>query len=160
MALALMPGSFDPVTNGHLDIIRRASGLFERVCVVVARNSGKAPLFTVEERLEMLTEVCAPYANVTVDAFEGLLAHYAARQGAKAIVKGLRSVSDFEYELQMAHMNLRLNSEVETVFLPSGAETLALSSSIVKEIARLGGAVEGLVPDRVQQRLREKFAPT
>ena len=158
MTLALVPGSFDPVTNGHLDVIRRAAVLFERVCVVVARNSGKTPLFTLEERLEMLTEVCAPYANVTVDAFEGLLVHYAAQRDARVIVKGLRFVSDFEYELQMAHMNRRQNSAVETVFLPTGTEFSGLSSSIVKEIARLGGAVEGLVPESVQQHLRKKYA--
>lgn len=158
MSLALVPGSFDPVTNGHLDIIRRTSSLFERVCVVVATNSRKAPLFTVEERLDMLSEVCAPYANVTVDVCEGLLVHFAARCGAQVIVKGLRFVSDFENELQMARLNLTQNSAVETVFLPTGVEFSALSSSIVKEIARLGGAVEGLVPDSVQRHLRKKYA--
>ncbi|CEK14667.1 Phosphopantetheine adenylyltransferase [Chthonomonas calidirosea] len=157
MTLALVPGSFDPVTNGHLDIIQRAVELFDEVRVVVARNSSKTPLFTVEERLEMLREVCAPLARVSVDSFEGLLVNYALECGATVIVKGLRFVSDFEYELQMALMNRRLNSAIETVFLPTSAPYSDLSSSIVKEIARLGGSVEGLVPEIVQQRLREKY---
>ena len=160
MTCALVPGSFDPVTNGHLDVIARAATMFPSVRVVVARNSGKAPLFTVEERLAMLTEVCAPYTNVTVDSFEGLLVHYAAAHGATVIIKGLRFVSDFEYELQMALMNRRQNSSVETVFLMTGAEYSGLSSSIVKEIARLGGTVEGLVPNIVRQNLTAKFAHT
>ena len=158
MTCALVPGSFDPVTNGHLDIIARATGMFSAVRVVVARNSGKTPLFTVEERVAMLTEVCAPFANVTVDTFEGLLVHYAAAHNAAVIVKGLRCVSDFDFEMQMALMNRRLNSAVDTVFLMTGAEHSGLSSSIVKEIARLGGAVEGLVPNIVRQALSAKFA--
>jgi pantetheine-phosphate adenylyltransferase len=158
MTLALVPGSFDPVTNGHLDIIQRAVELFDEVRVVVARNSSKTPLFTVEERLEMLREVCTPLPRVTVDSFEGLLVNYALKCGATVIVKGLRFVSDFEYELQMALMNRRLNNAIETVFLPTGAPYSDLSSSIVKEIARLGGSVEGLVPEIVQQRLREKYS--
>lgn len=157
MTVALVPGSFDPVTNGHLDIVKRAASMFATVRVVVANNSAKKPLFTLEERLEMLRELCLPFANVTVDSFEGLLVRYAEAQGATVIVKGLRFVSDFEYELQMALMNLRQNSDVQTVFLPTGPEYSDLSSSIVKEIARLGGAVEGLVPNIVQQRLRAKF---
>lgn len=155
-----MPGSFDPVTNGHLDIIRRAAGLFQEVRVVVAVNSGKAPLFSCEERVEMLRQICAPIANVNVEAFEGLLVRYAAEQDATVIVKGLRFVSDFEYELQMALMNRRQNGTIETIFLPTSAEYSDLSSSIIKEIVRLGGAVEGLVPDIVQQRLRQKFTAT
>lgn len=157
MARALVPGSFDPVTNGHLDIIVRAAGMFEEVLVAVSRNSTKTPLFTIDERLEMLREVCAPYSNVTVMALEGLLVQFALDHGASVIVKGLRAVSDFEYELQMALMNRRLTGAVETVFLMTGAEYSYLSSSIVKEIARLGGAVEGLVPDSVQQRLQQKY---
>ena|SRR5579871_2037791 len=160
MTCALIPGSFDPVTNGHLDIIARATGMFSAVRVVVARNSTKTPLFTIEERMGMLTEVCAPYTNVTVDTFDGLLVNYAAAHGATVIVKGLRFVSDFEYEMQMALMNRHLNSAVETVFLITGAEYSGLSSSIVKEIARLGGAVEGLVPNIVRQALCAKFALT
>jgi len=158
MARALAPGSFDPVTNGHLDIIVRAAGMFDSVLVAVARNYSKTPLFTLEERLEMLKEVCAPYPNVTVDAFEGLLVNYALANGATVIVRGLRAVSDFEYELQMALMNRRLVSTVETVFLMTGAEYSYLSSNIVKEIARLGGSVEGLVPNSVEKRLRQKVA--
>jgi pantetheine-phosphate adenylyltransferase len=160
MARALVPGSFDPVTNGHLDIIERAAGMFESVLVAVARNTAKTPLFTLEERLQMLTEVCAPWPNVTVDAFEGLLVTYALQQGAAVIVKGLRAVSDFEYELQMALMNKRLNSAVETIFMMTGAEYSYLSSSIVKEIARLGGSVEGLVPNSVGKRLQQRLGDT
>lgn len=156
MPRALVPGSFDPVTNGHLDIIERAAGMFDRVLVAVARNYSKAPLFTIEERMEMLTEVCAPYPNVEVDAFEGLLVDYAVAHDASVIVRGLRAVTDFEYEMQMALMNRRLNSAVETVFMMPGAEYSYLSSSIVKEIARLGGSVKGLVPHRVEERLRQK----
>ncbi len=156
MARALVPGSFDPVTNGHLDIIARAAGMFETVLVAVAPNSAKTPLFTLEERVELLQAACAPWPNVSVDAFEGLLVEYAIRHQATVIVKGLRAVSDFEYELQMAMMNRRLNSAVETVFLMTEAEYSYLSSNIVKEIARLGGSVEGLVPSRVEERLRQK----
>ncbi len=158
MAIALVPGSFDPVTYGHLDIIRRTKGLFQDVRVVVARNSSKSSLFTTEERVEMLGKLCAEMDRVVVDSFDGLLVDYARQHGATAIVKGLRFVSDFEYELQMALANHRLNSELETVFLPTGLQYSDLSSSIVKEIARHGGAVEGLVPEIVQQRLRAKFA--
>ncbi len=158
MTKAIVPGSFDPVTYGHLDVIGRAAALFESVVVAVAKNSTKTPLFTVEERIELLTEACTSWHNVTVQTFEGLLVEFALGQNAKAIVKGLRAVSDFEYEFQMAQMNRRLYAEVETVFLMTGAEYSYLSSSIVKEIARLGGAVEGLVPDYVGTRLRAKFA--
>ncbi len=156
MARALVPGSFDPVTNGHLDIIARAARMFETVLVAVAPNSSKTPLFTLDERVEMIQKACAHLPNVSVDAFEGLLVEYAVKHGASVIVKGLRAVSDFEYELQMAMMNRRLNSAVETVFLMTEAEHSYLSSSIVKEIARLGGSVEGLVPSHVETRLRQK----
>ena len=156
MSTAIVPGSFDPVTNGHLDIIHRAARLFERVVVAVAINSAKTPLFSVEERVEMLRECCAEWPNVTVGSFEGLLVEYARQCGATVIVRGLRAVMDFEYELQMAHMNRHLCPEVETAFLMTGAEYSYLNSSIVKEIARLGGSVEGLVPQSVRQRLREK----
>ena len=155
---AIVPGSFDPVTNGHLDIIERASHLFENVSVAVAMNSAKTSLFTVEERIQMLQEVSAHLPNVSVGSFDGLLVEYAARRGAGAIVRGLRAVSDFEYELQMALMNRRLYPGVETVFMMTGAEYSYLSSSIVKEIARLGGSVEGLVPESVRERLRDKVA--
>src|SRR5689334_641513 len=127
MGRALVPGSFDPVTNGHLDIIGRAAGMFTDVLVAVARNASKTPLFTLEERLGMLKEVCARWPNVAVDAFEGLLVDYALQREATVIVKGLRAVSDFEYELQMALMNRRLSSAVETVFLMTEAEYSYLS---------------------------------
>lgn len=158
MVLAIVPGSFDPVTNGHVDIIGRAARMFDAVLVAVARNASKSSLFTLEERAEMLSEVCGPWTNVTVDSFEGLLVDYALKRKAAVIVKGLRAVSDFEYELQMALMNRRLSGEIETVFLMTGSEHSYLSSSIVKEIARLGGTVEGLVPNRVEERLRQKVA--
>ena len=158
MTRALVPGSFDPVTMGHLDIIGRAVSMFDSVVVAVARNSTKAPLFSLEERVEMLREVCNLWPSVTISTFQGLLVEYAVEQNASVIVRGLRAVSDFEYELQMALMNRRLNSAVETVFLMTGAEYSYLSSSIVKEIARLGGSVEGLVPNIVGQRLREKVS--
>jgi len=153
---AIVPGSFDPVTNGHLDIIERAASLFDNVTVAVVVNPAKEPLFTLDERVEMLQEVCAHLPNVAVDSFEGLLVEYARQRGATVIVKGLRAVSDFEYELQMALMNRRLNPNVETVFMMTAAEHSYLSSSVVKEIARLGGSVEGLVPNSVKQRLRQK----
>ena len=157
MTCAVVPGSFDPVTNGHLDIIAGAARMFAHVRVVVARNSSKTPLFTVEERMELLRETCRPFANVQVDSFEGLLVRYAASQSATVIVKGLRFVSDFEYEMQMALANRRQDETIQTVFLPAGSEYAALSSSIVKEIARHGGKLEGLVPNIVQQRLQQKF---
>jgi len=156
--LALVPGSFDPVTNGHIDIISRSASLFDQVRVVVAENAAKSPLFSLDERMEMLIEVCSEFSNVQVHAFQGLLVQYARLHEATVIVKGLRAVSDFEYELQMALMNRRLAEDVETMFLMTGAEYSYLSSNIVKEIARLGGAVEGLVPKSVEKRLREKLA--
>ena len=156
MPNAIVPGSFDPVTNGHLDIIERASALFQRVTVAIAVNSAKAPLFTMEERMEMIREVTSHLPNVEVDSFTGLLVEHAASRGASVIVKGLRAVSDFEYELQMALMNRRQRPEVETVVMMTGTEYSYLSSSIVKEIARLGGSVEGLVPENVGSRLRGK----
>ena len=153
---AIVPGSFDPVTNGHLDIIERAAKMFGRVTVAVVINSSKEPMFTLEQRVEMLQDVCAHLANVSIGSFEGLLVDYARQCSAKVIVKGLRAVSDFEYELQMALMNRYQCPEVETAFMMTGAEYSYLSSSIVKEIARLGGSVEGLVPESVRQRLRDK----
>jgi pantetheine-phosphate adenylyltransferase len=155
---AVVPGSFDPVTNGHIDIIECSSRLFAHVQVAVAANSAKRPTFTREERVAMLTEACAHLPNVTVGWFDGLLVEYAGAIEAGTIVRGLRAVSDFEYELQMAHTNRCLAPEVETVFVPTRTDFSFLSSSIVKEIARLGGSVEGLVPDGVRQRLREKLS--
>lgn len=158
MRTAVIPGSFDPITNGHLDVIGRAAGMFDGVIVAMAQNSSKTPLFTLNERIVMVVEACADWPNVSVDAFTGLLVDYALSREAHVIVKGLRAVSDFEYEFQMALMNRRLSSRVETVFLMTGAEHSYLSSSIVKEIAGLGGSVKGLVPESVEERLREKVA--
>jgi pantetheine-phosphate adenylyltransferase len=157
MAVAVYPGSFDPVTNGHLDIVERAAELFERVVVAVATDSSKAPLFSSEERVAMLRDTCAHLANVEVDAFGGLLVEFAAQQGASVAVKGLRAVSDFEYELQQALMNRTLGQGVETVFFMTSPENLFLSSSTVKEIARLGGDVSPYVPLQVRARLQQKF---
>jgi len=155
--LAIYPGSFDPVTNGHLDLVERASRVFGRVIVAVAPNPLKATLFTIEERLAMLREVCSEWPNVEVDSMPGLLVEYARSRGAHVIVKGLRAVSDFEFELQMALMNRRQAPTIETVFMMTGAEYSYLSSSIVKEVASLGGSVEGLVPQAVLDRLTQKL---
>ena len=156
MKVAVYPGSFDPVTNGHVDIIERASPLFDQLIVTVAQNLEKKPLFSVNERVEMLKAVTSSISNVQIDTFEGLLVNYLKKQESKIIVKGLRAVTDFEIELQMALINKKL-SGVETVFLVTSTEYSYLSSSIVKEIASLGGCVEGLVPKEVEKRLREKF---
>ncbi|MBE6757019.1 MAG: pantetheine-phosphate adenylyltransferase [Ruminococcaceae bacterium] len=146
MRLAICPGSFDPVTNGHLDVIQRAARLFDRVVVLVAVNMGKHGMFTVDERCEMLRRATTHLPNVEVAAYNGLLADYARERQAAAIVKGLRAMSDFEYEFQMALTNRKLNSEVETVFLTTSTEYMYLSSSLVKEVARLGGDVSEFVP--------------
>ena len=146
MKIAICPGSFDPVTNGHLDVVRLAASLFDRVIVLVAVNSEKKGLFTVEERCDLLRRVTADLPNVTVDSDGGLLADYARRKGADAIVKGLRAMSDFEYEFQMALTNRKLNPAVETVFLTTTADYMYVSSSLVKEVARLGGDISPFVP--------------
>lgn len=156
MITAVYPGSFDPATNGHLDVIKRGAAAFDRLIVAVGRNSGKNPLFTAEERVELLRECCEPWPNVSVTSFEGMLVQFARSQGARVIVKGLRAVSDFEYEFQMALANRQLAPDIETLFLMTSAEHLYLSSSIVKEIARLEGDVSALVPAAVERRLREK----
>jgi pantetheine-phosphate adenylyltransferase len=153
---ALCPGTFDPVTNGHLDIIERASRLFDRLVVGVLQNPSKAPLFSVEERVSLLKEATAGMESVEVMSFSGLLVDFARQQGAQAVVKGLRAITDFDYELQMAQMNFRMG-EVETLFMPTNPVWSYLSSSLVKDIARLGGAVDGLVPTVVKERLAEKF---
>jgi pantetheine-phosphate adenylyltransferase len=154
---ALCPGTYDPVTHGHLDIVRRAAGRFDRVVMAVIENPAKEPLFPVAERVEMLREAVADLDNVEVDSFTGLLVDYARSKGAGVIVKGLRAVSDFDYELQMAQMNRHL-AEVETFFVPTSAKWSYLSSSLVKEVARFGGDVSGLVPEHVLRRLKEKMA--
>ena len=152
MRRAVCPGSFDPVTNGHIDIVSRASGLFDEVVVAVLVNKTKRSLFTVEERIGMLEEVTGAFANVTVGSFHGLLVDYCREHDVRAIVKGLRAVSDFDYELQMAQMNHRL-SGVDTVFVPTSPDSSFLSSSLVKEVATWGGDVSGLVPAAVLRRL-------
>jgi pantetheine-phosphate adenylyltransferase len=151
------PGSFDPVTNGHLDIIARAANLFDEVVVAVGVNRSKNRLFTPEERMEMLTEVCAPFSNVRVDAFVGLLTDFCQEHDVHAIVKGLRAVSDFDYELQMAQMNSSL-AAIETVFVPTSPEYSFLASSLVKEVAAFGGDVSSLVPASVLERLTTRLA--
>lgn len=156
--IAVYPGSFDPVTSGHFDIIERAAGMFETLIVLVAANSTKSPLFTAEERAALLRESCAGLPNVKVELLPNvLLVDFVVASGAKVIVKGLRAVSDFEYEFQMALLNRHMQPEVETIFLMTSSEHSYLSSSIVKEIARLGGSIAGLVPDAVSATLRRKF---
>jgi pantetheine-phosphate adenylyltransferase len=154
---AIYPGSFDPVTNGHLDLIARGSKIFDHLVVGVLRNSSKAPLFTVEERVEMLTEAVVPFGNVSVAGFEGLLVDFAREQQAQTLMRGIRAISDYEYELQMALMNRRLAPELETIFLMSDGKFSFVGSRLVKEVFELGGSVEGLVPkfviDRLQQRV-------
>ncbi|HEY7281541.1 MAG TPA: pantetheine-phosphate adenylyltransferase [Actinomycetota bacterium] len=152
----LCPGTFDPVTNGHLDIIERASRHFDRLVVGVLQNPSKAPMFSVEERVSLLKEVTSGLPNVEVGSFSGLLVDYAKQQEANVIVKGLRAVTDFDYELQMAQMNHRLGG-VETFFVTTSPTWSYLSSSLVKDIARLGGDVEGLVPPVVKERLRDRL---
>jgi pantetheine-phosphate adenylyltransferase len=154
--LAIYPGSFDPVTNGHLDLIERGAKIFDRLIVGVLRNLDKAPLFTLEERLEMLREVTQPWPNVEVDVFAGLLVDYAKKRNASVILRGIRAISDYEYELQMAMMNRKLGPNLETVFMIPAEAYSYLSSRLVREISKLGGPVEGLVPPAVEQRLRAK----
>ena len=154
--LAIFPGSFDPLTNGHVDIILRGAHLFDRSVIAILVNPDKSPLFTFGERIEIAREVFRDYPNVEVDSFEGLLVDYARRRGASAIVRGLRAISDFEYELQMALMNRRLHPDVETVFMMPAEPYTYVSSRLVKEVVALGGSVTGLVPPGVDERLRAK----
>lgn len=152
---AIYPGSFDPITMGHLDIIERSSKLFDEVVVAVLVNINKRPMFSPEERVEMIRDALA-WPNVRVDTFEGLLVDYASRKGAQAIVRGIRAVSDYEYELQMALMNRRLDPSVETVFLMAAEAYSYLSSGLIKEVFKLGGSIAGLVPEPVERRMKEK----
>jgi pantetheine-phosphate adenylyltransferase len=156
MTRALIPGSFDPVTFGHLDVIERTARLFDEVLVAVVENPHKSTVFTLVERTEMLAEVTGHLPNLKVDEFEGLLVDYALDRGVNAIVKGLRAVSDFEYELQMAQLNYRL-SGIETLFMPTTPEYSFLSSSLVREVARFGGDVSSMVPTPVAARLQARF---
>jgi len=153
---AIYPGSFDPLTNGHLDLIARAAKIFDHLVVAILRNSSKNPLFSVEERVAMLSEGTAEFDNVSVSTFDGLLIDFAREQRAHAVVRGIRAISDYEYEFQMAMMNRRLSPQVETIFLMPDAKYSFVSSRLVKEVYRLGGSVDGLVPKFVIERLYEK----
>ena len=157
MRIAVYPGSFDPLTNGHLDVVQRAARLFDKVVVAVARNGAKQALFSMEERRELASQALADLANVETDLFEGLLVDYVANQGASVIVRGLRAISDFEFEFQLALMNRKLNEHVETVFLMPKDTYSFLSSRMVKEIARLGGDVRSFVPPVVAEALAKKL---
>jgi pantetheine-phosphate adenylyltransferase len=154
--LAIYPGSFDPVTNGHLDLIERGAKIFDRLIVAVLQNLEKEPLFEVRERLEMLREVTRRWPNVEIDVFDGLLMDYARRKKAQVILRGIRAISDYEYELQMALMNRKLAPNIETVFMMPAETFSYLSSRLVREIAKLGGSVRDLVPPAVEERLRSK----
>ena len=158
--IAIYPGSFDPITLGHLDIITRSSQLYDRVVVVVSRNPGKNPLFTVEQRMSQITTAIAHLPNVSVDNFDGLTVNYAHQQNAKVLIRGLRVLSDFEKELQMAHTNKTLADDIETVFLATSTEYGFLSSSLVKEIARFGGAITHLVPEHVARDIEQCYGKT
>ena len=160
MRTVIYPGSFDPLTNGHLDVIQRATKLFDRVIVAVAQNESKSPLFSQSERLEMVTRSVAHMANVETDAFDGLLVTYVEQRGAQAIIRGLRAVSDFEFEFQLALMNRKLNERIETIFMMPKDTYTFLSSRIVKEIARLGGDVGAFVPALVKDALVARLVGT
>lgn len=157
MRIGVCPGSFDPVTNGHLDIIARASRVFDKVIVAVGRNFSKNTLYTTEERVEMLKTNCAQFDNVEVDSFSGLLIDFVKQKNADAIIKGLRAVSDFEYEMSMALMNRKLDSTIETIFMMTSSRYSYLSSNMVKEVAKLGGCISGLVPEAVEKDLIKRF---
>jgi pantetheine-phosphate adenylyltransferase len=156
--VAIYPGSFDPVTNGHLDILERGLNIFDKIIVAVMHNPVKEYLFTVEERFEMLSITLKELKNVEIDTFDGLLVDYAAKRKAQAILRGMRAVSDFEYEFQMALMNRRLNRDIQTVFLMTGLRWIFTSSSIIKEAAQFGGNIEGMVSPSVYKKIKEKFS--
>jgi pantetheine-phosphate adenylyltransferase len=156
-SIALYPGSFDPITNGHLDLIQRGSKLFDRLIVSILRNESKEPLFSVEERMEMLREAVREYPNVELDSFDGLLVDYAAARSATVILRGIRAISDYEYELQMALMNRRLRPDIETVFMMASESYSFISSKLVKEVFALGGNIAGLAPPNVEARLSRRY---
>ncbi len=156
--IAIYPGSFDPVTNGHLDILERGLQLFDKIIIAILTNPKKNFLFTLEERVEMLVESLKGFSNVEIDKFDGLTVDFAAQRQAQGILRGLRAMSDFEYEFQMALMNRRLNREVQTIFLMTGLRWIYTSSSIIKEAAQFGGNIEGMVPLIVEKKIKEKYA--
>src|SRR5437660_2624388 len=158
--IAIYPGSFDPLTNGHLDLIERGSKIFDELVVAILRNPEKDPLFSLSERREMMEAMTEPWDNVRVDTFEGLMVDYAVKAKASAVLRGIRAISDYEYELQMALMNRKLEPGLETVFMMPAEQFSYLSSRLVREIAQLGGSIKGLVPQAVEQRLREKLDPS
>ena len=157
-SVAIYPGSFDPVTNGHLDLIERGQKMFDRLIVAVLKNTEKEPMFSVPERVDMLREVTRHWESVEIDVFEGLLVDYARKRGAAVILRGIRAVSDYDYELQMALMNRKLEPRLETVFMMPGETYSYLSAKVVREIAHFGGPLAGLVPPTVEQRLRAKVS--
>jgi pantetheine-phosphate adenylyltransferase len=154
---AIYPGSFDPITNGHLDLVQRGARMFDTLIVSILRNDSKLPLFSVEERMDMLREVVHPYANVEVDSFDGLLVDYAAQRSATVLLRGIRAISDYEYELQMALMNRRLRPGIETVFMMANEAYSFISSRLVKEVFGLGGNISGLVPPSVEARMHTRM---
>jgi pantetheine-phosphate adenylyltransferase len=157
--IAIYPGTFDPLTNGHLDLIQRGSKIFDELIVGILRNPEKGPLFTIGERKEVLLRMTKGFANVRIDTFDGLLVDYARSKGARAVLRGIRAISDYEYELQMALMNRKLDPQIETVFMMPAEAYSYLSSRLVKEIYQLGGSIRGLVPELVEQRLKQKIIP-
>jgi pantetheine-phosphate adenylyltransferase len=156
--IAVYPGTFDPITNGHCDVVWRGLKLFDEIIVAIAKDGSKDPLFAVEERLEMVRKTFEDVPNIEVDSFDGLLVDYVVHRGADTILRGLRAVSDFEYEFQLGLMNRKLNKNVQTVFLMTGLRWIFISSSIIKEAARFGGDMQGMVPDIVHEKLKERFS--
>jgi pantetheine-phosphate adenylyltransferase len=157
MKIAIYPGSFDPITNGHLDIVSRGLNIFDKIIVAVLHNPAKKALFSVEERIEMIEKSLTGLPGAEADSFEGLLIDYAAQKNAAAVLRGMRAVSDFDYEFQLALMNRRLNRDIQTIFLMTGLRWIYTSSSIIKEAACFGGNINGMVPPAVQHKLKEKF---
>ena len=157
MSLAVYPGTFDPITNGHVDILRRSLKIFDRVVVALAENVRKAPLFSLEQRRKLISDALGSDPRLEVDAFQGLLADYCRRRGAAVVIRGLRALADFEYEFQLAHMNRRLGTNIDTIFLMTSEKDFYVSSSLVKEVAQFGGKVSGLVPPLVEKELYERL---